>query len=159
MPCRLHALLILLCCTLNAQASGAPHPQETRDLAALAQLARERSLPMMLIFSSAFCGYCEKLDEEIVIPMLISGAYQDRILIRKLMLDEWITARDWDGTPRETEEIAKRYRVPVVPTILFLDAHGEEIAPRIVGVQSLEFLGGQVDDAIANALERVKGRR
>jgi thioredoxin-related protein len=146
----------LLCLALNTQASDAPHPQETRDLVAEAQQMRARTLPLMLIFSSAFCGYCEKLDEEIVIPMLISGHYEDRVIIRKLMLDEWVIVRDFDGQRRESEEVSQRYRVPVVPTILFLDARGAEIAPRIVGVQSLEFLGGQVDEAIATALAHVK---
>jgi len=52
-----------------------------------AKLAQQRRLPLLITFSTAECNYCDLLEEEFLEPMLLSGDYEDQVLIRKLKLD------------------------------------------------------------------------
>jgi hypothetical protein len=46
---------------------------------------------------------------------------------------------------------ARRYGAEVMPTLLFLDGKGRELADRIVGISNIEYYGFYLDKAIASA--------
>ena len=52
-------------------------------------------------------------------------------------------------------DLASRFAARVTPTLLFLDPFGAEIAPRIVGVNTIEMFGYYVDKAIETARKRL----
>ena len=41
----------------------------------------------VVLFSASHCGYCTIIKEEFLKPMLLSGDYVDKVLIRKLVID------------------------------------------------------------------------
>lgn len=133
-----------------------PEVVESHDLKADASTAQARSLPILLSFTSSTCGYCEQLEEWFLKPMLISGDYDDKILIRKVIIDDADTLVDFDGSRVDADRLASRYRVTVVPTVLFLDAGGRELTDRMVGINTLEFYGGYLDNNIHTALDQVR---
>lgn len=160
--CKLKYLKILafgLAWLAQAPSSIAAPPQvvESRDLEADARTAAARSLPILLSFTSSTCGYCEQLEEWFLKPMLISGDYDDKIMIRKIMIDGGGSVVDFDGSRIDTDRLAGRYGVMVVPTVLFLDAQGREVTDRMVGINTLEFYGGYLDNNIHAALNQVRG--
>lgn len=122
--------------------------ETTTDLYSSAQHASTQNVPILLMFSAAHCPYCDILENEILIPMLISGDYTDRVLIRKILLDEHDDVRNFNGNTTSVDQISAHYDVFVTPTMLFLGPDGRELAPRIVGVNTLEMFGGRVDEAI-----------
>jgi len=126
------------------------------DLQAEAREARERRLPILLNFSARFCDYCRQLDDEFLRPMLISGEYSDRILIRQVLLDNGSRVADLAGERIATRALADRYRVFVTPTILFLDWSGREIAQRMTGINTPEMFGGYLDNCIDTALYAIR---
>lgn len=150
------SLLLLL--GLSSMA-GAVEVPESGDLAADARLALERRVPLLVVFSAEHCGYCELLEAEILRPMILSGEYEDRVVIRKVMLDEGRELRDFDGRRVEADTLMVRYDVSVTPTMLFLGPDGRELAPRIVGINTPELFGGRVDAAIEAASERLRSLR
>ena len=118
------------------------------DLRQDALVARQMSAPIMLYFSDPACGYCRKLEKEIFLPMLRSGDYQDRVLLRKI---SWLSRgllNDFDGSKRELHAIAERYNVQVTPTMIFVDEDGVEIAKRILGYNGPDFFWFYLDRAI-----------
>lgn len=127
-----------------------------RDLSALSAQAADNKQVIMLEISASYCGYCELLEEEILKPMLRSGDYHDSVLIRKIELDGYYDIFDFTGDKTTPEKLVKHYRVPVTPTLLFLDSEGNEVAERILGINSLDFYGGYVDDAIEKALLKIR---
>ncbi len=160
--CKLKYLKVLACALAwLAQPALSPAAQpevvESHDLKADARAAEARSLPILLSFTSSTCGYCEQLEEWFLKPMLISGDYDDKILIRKVMIDNHDTLVDFDGNRVDADLLASRYRVTVVPTVLFLDARGRELTDRMVGINTLEFYGGYLDNNIHAALNQVRG--
>lgn len=149
-----HNTLILLALILWASLIAAAPPvqvETTRDLQADARLARDKGVPLLVMFSAPYCEYCERMEEEFLRPMLISGDYAHRVLIRKLSLSPGARIEDFDGRRIYAEEIATRYRVWVTPTVLFLGADGDELTERLVGLSTPDFFGGYLDQAIESA--------
>jgi len=118
------------------------------DFAAIAKNANTKGLPVLLVFSAEHCAYCELLENEIIKPMILSGDYQNRVLIYKVMIDDSNQLRDFNGMSVSAEELAQHYGVYVTPTMLFLDSRGKELSERILGINTVEMFGGLVDQAI-----------
>jgi thioredoxin-related protein len=146
------ALLWLASAALHAEVE-VPVAQ---DLAQDGQGARADRLPILLAFSAIECPYCDDLEEEFLEPMLLSGDYTDKVIIRKLILDNGSHVRDFTGRSVEAAELAHTYRVFVTPTILFVDAGGRELAERMVGINTLEMFGGYLDGCIDTALLQLR---
>lgn len=140
----------------GAEASPAPRVEESRDLVVDGRLAWSQQLPILLAVMSDSCDYCEQLEENFLKPMLISGYYQDRILIRKVIIGAGNRLTYFDGTSLDTDQLASRYRVWVVPTLLFLDSTGNELAERMIGINTPEMYGGYLDQNIDEALSKVR---
>ena len=121
------------------------------DLYSDGQLARQKQLPILLTFSASDCSYCDLLEEEFLQPMLLGGEYRDKIIIRKLVLDNGSRLTDFSGQRIDATRLSDSYRVAVTPTILFVDENGIELAERMVGINTLEMFGGYLDDCIETA--------
>ena len=126
------------------------------DLQQDGQAARDSRLPVMLVFSAISCPHCDELEEEFIRPMLLGGEYTDRILIRKLVLDNGSSLTDFAGQRRLVENFASSYGVYVTPTLLFVDHTGRQLAERMVGINTIEMYGGYLDQCIDTALMHIR---
>lgn len=122
------------------------------DLQQLGVQASERRLPILLSFSALDCSYCALLEEEFLEPMLLGGEYTDKIIIRKLVLDNGSRVGNFSGRQLDATQLSDQYRIYVTPTILFVNAHGRELAERMVGINTPELFGGYLDNCIETAL-------
>jgi thioredoxin-related protein len=142
---------------LAAEVSGAgiQVPVAT-DLQREGAHALEQRLPVLLAFSADECSYCEMLEEDFLEPMLLGGDYRDKIIIRKLVLDNGSSVIDFNGKAVDATRLSDRYRVFVTPTILFVDANGKELAERMTGINTPELYGGYLDACIETALLSIR---
>lgn len=127
------------------------------DLQATGKIADHQRLPILLVFTAIDCGYCEMLEEEFLEPMLLGGDYQDRVIMRKVVLDNGSRLTDFSGQRRDATALSDDYRVFVTPTLLFVDSAGEERAGRMLGINTPELYGGYLDDCIETAMLNVRG--
>ncbi len=132
-----------------------PHISDLRDEA---HQARRETLPILLMFSAEHCGFCRTVKEEFLQPMLISGLYEDKVIIRRLELDSFETLRDFDGSEIDPDALSERYGIHVTPTLVLLDHQGNDLGGRLVGISTPDFYGGYLDAAIDSALKRVQSR-
>ncbi|MCP4188556.1 MAG: thioredoxin fold domain-containing protein [Gammaproteobacteria bacterium] len=129
---------------------------EVEDFSQLAEQARVQQKLIMLEVSATYCSYCLKLEEEIIKPMLRSGDYDARVLIRKFDIDGFSESRDFSGSPITSAGLAQRWGIKVTPTIIFLNGQNQEVSERILGVNSLDYFGGFVDNAIDLGLAAIR---
>ncbi|PCJ85772.1 MAG: hypothetical protein COA54_10240 [Thiotrichaceae bacterium] len=129
-----------------------------RDFSALSKDAARNNKIIMLEVSASYCDYCRVLEEEIIKPMLRSGDYTKNVLIRQLEIDDIYLIRTISGSKITPSELAEKYKIKITPTLLFLDSDGHEVSKRILGVYSLDFYGGYVDEAIINGLKTINRR-
>jgi thioredoxin-related protein len=127
--------------------------EEIRDFSRIARDSNDRRLPILLMFSAKYCSYCVRLEEEFLKPMLRSGDYGDKVLIRKMKIDGSGTVRDFDGKQIPVDEFTDRYNISVTPTVVFLDGSGAQLAPKRVGLSTPDFYGGYLDQSIDLALD------
>lgn len=139
-----------------AMADGLPQLKETHDLHSLGEKANKKDLPILVMFSQTGCAYCVILEDHYLRPMLKSGDYSDKVIIRKVKIDGFDTLRNFDGGEIEASDFAGKYRAYVTPTMVFLDHNGNELTSRLMGVGTEGFFAAEIDQAIDTSLNRLR---
>lgn len=148
---QLRLFLLSLLCVFSTQLLAADEVKTVDDLAVLKQQMSARQLPVLMLFSTEDCHYCEAIRENYLIPMMQTGEYQDRILFRQLYMGEYNLLKNEQGKLVGGDQLALKYAVDVSPTILFLDVDGNEVAQRIVGVSTPDYFDETLQQHIAAA--------
>lgn len=151
------SLLVLPLVIPAAFASDGPIdlPRAT-NLQKQGQVAQKRHTPVVLVVVSNTCPYCQKLEEEILRPLILSGEYVDRIQLQILNQDDYDHRIDFDGSKRSPGAIADRYRIQLVPTVLILGPNGEELAERLIGINVVDYYWAYLDRAIEEASSKLQ---
>lgn len=150
-------LLFALVTSAFAAESDKSHAiEEVRDFSQVGRLLTEKRLPLVLMFSADFCVYCARVEQDFLIPMQISGDYEQRALIRKLRIDSGNSVVDFDGQRIGADLLARRYNVTVTPTVVFLDGTGQQLTAKRVGLMTPDFYGGYLDESIDTALDMLR---
>ena len=121
------------------------------DLSTLAVSVIKQRLPILLMYSAEDCEYCERLEEDLIRPMLRSGELSKRVIFRKVMVDSMGTIKDFKGHEVEPDVFAYGKGVQVTPTLQFVDENGEELVPKIIGYQSVDLFSAYLDQAIGGS--------
>ena len=134
------ALLILACIAGAARAQDHPRLESADDLQALGNSAVERGVPIMLVFTRPDCPYSARAKKEHLEPLQASPDKGAQVLMREVETsDNQTTLRDFEGQAATHGEIARRYGIRSVPTVLMVDARGRPLAEPIVGLAAAEF--------------------
>jgi thioredoxin-related protein len=121
------------------------------DLQQLGKSAAQKRVPILLLVSQDHCEFCELMKQEVIHPMLLSGEYSDKVLIRELLIDPGEKVIDFTGQQQAAHAFSGSYQVWVTPTLLFLDPQGQETAERILGINTVDYLLFYVEEAIESA--------
>jgi thioredoxin-related protein len=149
--------LVAACLIAAATRAGGVVP--AKDLQRESVEAERNCKPLLLEFASTSCSYCSLLEAEVLNPTLLNRDYDRRVLMRKLIIDNAARLTDFDGTGQvNAQQLARRYKVTVTPSLLFVDSRGQELAERMVGVTTLELYGGYLDIALDVSRERLRAR-
>jgi thioredoxin-related protein len=127
------------------------------DLSKLAQEAKEKRAPILILFSSAGCHYCGQVRSEFLIPTTLNADYDNKVIMVEIEAGSSMRLVDFDGQPTAHGEFAARYQVHMTPTVKLLDAQGREAAIPLVGIVSRDYYGGFLDQAIDAALAKIRG--
>ena len=124
------------------------HVPMATDLTALALKSNQEKIPILIMYAADTCEYCERLEEDLLAPMHISGQYNHRVIIRKVMIDSIDTIKDFSGKSVDAEAFAYMRGIQVTPTLQFVDASGKQLAPAVVGYNTPEMYASSIEDAI-----------
>jgi len=128
--------------------------QDVSDFKALFKQAQAEQKVIMLEMSASYCGFCRQLEAEIINPMIISGDY-DNVIIRKLEIDGYYDIKMPNNEKITPSDYASKQNIFVTPTLLFLNGQGKEVAERIIGINSVDYFGAYVDDALKIGAEKL----
>ncbi len=124
------------------------------DLYQDAQLAKQKGVPIVVMFSQDACGYCNVVREQFLKPMLRSGDYTNKVIIREVKIDTFEDVRDFTGKQVPSDELSSIHRAYLTPTVVVFDSNGK-VHHRILGVTNEHYYGGELDDAINRAYSRI----
>lgn len=145
----------------SSSKSGAALPfvelKKGSNLPADAREAAEKQVPILMFFSMKHCPFCIEVEEDYLKPMLRNAAYDKKIIIRKIRIDEGVeNIQDFAGKEREAGEFSEDYSVSMVPTIVLVDAKGNRIAPSIVGIANEHYYSYELDQAIDKSTVKIR---
>jgi thioredoxin-related protein len=106
---------------------------------------KDKSLGLVLMLHAEHCPYCALMENEILSPMVKSGEYDKKVIIRKLQIDEARDVIDFSGKTVEPSDISGKYKAFVTPTLVFLDYQGNERVEQMVGINTVELFGAYLD--------------
>ncbi|MCW8906465.1 MAG: thioredoxin fold domain-containing protein [Sedimenticola sp.] len=125
-----HTLLLLLS-TLPALSTAAP--ALVQDWSMEASQAQRKHQPIMLLFTSRDCHYCDRLEQEVLLPLRNEGTLPARVHLRQFNIDRGGKLVDFDGEKIRARLFLSRYHVYATPTVVLLDHQGRPLAEPIVG--------------------------
>jgi len=147
----LRALGLLLGGLLLLPASYAVEVPALTDLRADIAQAKALNVPILLLIHSQGCTYCHYVMEDHLRPMVLSGQYQKRVLLRQLAADEAQDLLDADGKTTRAKDFARALNVRFYPTIVFLGSDGQLLKERLIGVANIDLYGTQLESALQRA--------
>ena len=126
------------------------------DFSHLAEVARSEGKIILLEVSASYCDYCDMLEEEFIKPMLRNDDYTADVLIRKIDMDSYYNISNFSGDDTTPDKFTRQLNVRLTPTLLFFDGNGNEVSPRILGINSIDLYGGYLDDALKTGLQKIR---
>lgn len=120
--------------------------------------AKQRQVPILLMFAQEGCSWCRYVEEDQLKPMLRNADYRARVIIRQVMLDGTDSITDFDGRRTDANHLAMRYNASLTPTVIFVDSKGKQLVPSLVGVSNRDFYGGDLDAGLTKSGQIIRGQ-
>lgn len=130
---------------------------EASDFKADAAESRARQMPILVFYTAADCPYCAIVREDYLEPMFNRNQYKGKILFRAVHVDADDPVRDFNGRDSTHAAFAQAQGARLTPNIKFYDAAGRELVPGLLGLTTRDFFGGYLEQAIADALAKLRG--
>lgn len=149
-------LLTIVACSFSAAFAeeGVPY---ARDFQKDAALAKEKNGVVVVMFSGAFCSYCETVLNEFLIPMSRNADYQAKVVMRKVETSSTLELKDFQGGRAQHRRFAGDSGVRMVPTVMVFDGDGKLLSKPVVGLGTIDYYGYHLDQAIDKGLAKVRG--
>jgi hypothetical protein len=144
-----------------AQASGR-EPRETSltlagNLAADARIARDKSLPIAVLFSLPGCPHCEVIRRSHLRPL--SNEVPLRATVRQIDIDSDRELVDFQGVITTHRAFASGQRIKLTPVVAFFGPDGELLAEPLVGALLADFYGAYLENALSAAAVLLNSRK
>lgn len=150
------ALLILLGPAASwmpaAQAGGLP---DVQDFRVEAKESRDKQAPILVLFMSDGCPYCEQALKEFLLPMQRDREYDSKVILRQIKIGSKNTLIDFNGKITSPNVFARANKVWAVPTVVLFDSQGH-VLTQIVGLLTLDYYLAYLDIAINESQAKIK---
>ena len=140
---------ILTLLWLAFPAFGESYPADAKDWSQTAQDAKAAHSPIIVLYTSRACGYCERLKREVLQPMFGRTMQSAPALYNEVDINTGGKMIDFNGESIRSRQFKQRYHVFATPTLLILDSSGEPLTDPIVGYDSKD----QYRSRLARVLE------
>lgn len=152
---RLFLSLLLLSASLSAVFAQELPP--AKDFFMDAMKIRLNKTPILVMFSSVDCKFCEDVKREVLLDMNKMPEYKGKIIIRNIDINSLKNLKDFNNDRTNHGNFAFRYGVRFVPVVALMDDYGV-ILKKIVGVRDLDFYWTDLDNAIDFATKKLKNQ-
>ena len=114
--------------------------------------ALRQGQPLVVMVSLEGCIFCKIARQSHLAPMHRQGQPIVQVDMRSAQ-----TVMDFDGRQTTHDELARRWKVSITPTLLFFGPRGREVAERMEGAYQPDFYGPYLDDRLSRSRAALKG--
>lgn len=108
--------------------------------------------PLVVMVSLEGCVFCKIARQSHLSPMQRQGQPIVQVDLRSTQ-----PVIDFEGRATTHDELARRWRVSITPTLLFFGARGREVAERMEGAYQPDFYGPYLEDRLSRSRAALKG--
>lgn len=108
--------------------------------------ALRQGQPLVVMVSLEGCPFCRMARQSHLAPMQREGGAIVQVDMRSAQ-----AVRDFDGRMVTHDDLVRRWRIPIAPTLLFFGLGGKEVAERMEGAYQPDFYGPYLDDRLEKA--------
>ena len=125
----------------TGRAATLPAAQSLPD--ELAQALKKKQ-PLIVMVSLDGCVFCRQARQSHLSPMALAGTAIVQVDMRNNQ-----PVRDFAGKLTTHDELTRRWRVSITPTLLFFGPGGQEVAERMEGAYLPDFYGPYLEERMA----------
>ncbi|MDH5435203.1 MAG: hypothetical protein OEX83_00450 [Gammaproteobacteria bacterium] len=126
-----------------------------RNLQIDGESARNKQLAIMILFVADNCSFCRIAKNDYIIPMIKSGQYNNKVIIRLINIGDARIMTDFHGNKTRMEDFARAQKVSLTPYVKVFDSGGNELTNPVIGIVSEDFYGMFLDEAIDSAVKKL----
>lgn len=133
---------------------GEDHLPPVDDLRPLLAQVRRHRAPLLVLFSTPGCPYCQEVRSNYLAPRMAEQATRPvpTLLIREIDITSRAPLVDAEGRPATQAEFAARFGVRMVPVVALFDARMQLLAEPLVGIGR----SGFYEAYLAREIERAR---
>jgi thioredoxin-related protein len=139
-------------CWPASRAPGLPVP---KNLSSEANEARQKRVPILVLFMEESCTYCETALEDFLLPMQRDPEFNDKVILRQIETGSGDALIDFGGKATTYKRFSSQHKVSVVPNVVLFDSDGR-VLTHIEGLLTVDFYYGFLLDAIDASLEKIR---
>jgi thioredoxin-related protein len=132
---------------------------QAKNFHADARAATQRQVPILVLFTSPTCPYCERAKREYLVPMHLDPSYHGRVVIREVNVDSTARLIGFDGKPTTEGAFARANKVSIVPTVMVFDPRGAATSEAIVGLLIADYYFGYLEAAIDEGMRKMRSNK
>lgn len=155
-PCSLRRALVLSFLSAGVWPAHAQTPPAVlpaaRSLPEELAAALRQGQPLVVMVSLEGCIFCRIARQSHLAPMARQGQPIVQVDMRSAQ-----PVIDFEGRQTTHDELARRWKVSITPTLLFFGARGREVAERMEGAYQPDFYGPYLEDRLSRSRAVVKG--
>ena len=121
-------------------------------------VSQRGGIPIMVFYMSVDCAYCEEVRGLYLEPMISSGQYKDRLIIRMVDIEGTKILRDFQGKRMDHEDFADDQGASFTPVLKFYNYQGEELVPELLGYSAPDFYLAYLESAIEASISKLRPR-
>ena len=145
-------LVAAISCWSMSRAEGLP---VVKDFTVEAKDAHKRHVPILVLFMSETCEYCETVLEEFLLPIQRDLEFKDKVILRQIESSSGDVLIDFDGNSTTYRKFSGRHKVQGVPNVMLFDSNGQ-VLTFIEGLLTVDFYYAFLVDAIDESLAKIK---
>ena len=157
LPRRWRKGIAAICLGLAASAMSAPLVAAPAVPPAANFAAEARAHPgsiWVILFSLPGCRFCEDVRRAYLPALTKDDRLRGRVHVREVEIGGSRPLVAFNGERTTQGEFASSHGAKLAPTVLFLGAEGQRLAPPLVGGDVSGFYGSYLDQRVAQALGR-----
>lgn len=128
------------------------------NLYQVGQQALQNNKPIVIFFNASYCLPCEKLKERALNAIIRFEQYPAGTQFVEVFIDSPQELTDFYNQTTSPEEFALFHNIVELPSLLFLDGEGNQLARPIMNNGAYDFFGHLLNSRLEVAIDELKTR-